>query len=105
MSRTYKTYDPTTGEEREFTTDEQCTELVLKMFDVAVQRLERKGISKEYMSKCYLNALVPAPKFIYDVVKDWLEGNISQEEAHSLASEEFQLLVEAWRNSPEKRRG
>jgi len=97
MARKFQTLNPMTGEAREYTTEAPCTEMILRMFDVAVQRLERTGISKEYMQKCYLEALVPSPKFTHDVIKDWLEGRITQEEAHRLAHDELQKLVESWR--------
>ena len=97
--RKFRTYNPSTKEEREYTTDAPCTKLILMMFDVAMQRLAKEGITKEYMAQCHLEALVPSPKFVHDVIKDWVDDKITQEEAHKLVRDEAYKLVESWHES------
>jgi len=92
----YRVITPKTGRVREFSVEAPCTELILKMYAVAIQRLSMQEHDEDTFFH-YLEGYAPLPQTIQQTVKSFVDGELSQSEAITKLSEEHDDLLKARR--------
>ena len=94
MDKKYRTYNPKTGEIREYSTQAPCTNLILTMYTVAINRLSQDNPKNELFWH-YINGSIPLPQLVHVTIKDFVDKKITQEEAKKILEQEYQDLLNA----------